>query len=126
MVESMDTHGSQALPQRFISCVFACLQQKFIDDKRLDDFRALMDAWKIWDITTCLINFRSVLTTALEFSKSIEGHELPKSLVDIVIRADIHHVCAQIDGLLHDPVAYQFFSSARDHDAQQLLDLLQD
>ncbi|KAJ7698157.1 kinase-like domain-containing protein [Mycena metata] len=103
-----------------------------------------MDAWKLWDITTCLINFRSVLSTALEFSKLIEAsaafqppppskaqidpqrHELSKSLVDIVIRADIHCVCTQIGGLLRDPVAYQKFANTRDDDAQQLLDLLQD
>ncbi|KAJ7504616.1 kinase-like domain-containing protein [Mycena galericulata] len=94
----------------------------------------------VWDVTTCLVKFHSVLSTVFEFSKSIEpsaalqpshhvdpqGHELPKSLVNIVIRTDIRCLCAQIDGLLRDPVAYQDFSKARDDDAQQLLDLLQD
>ncbi|KAJ7824952.1 kinase-like domain-containing protein [Mycena olivaceomarginata] len=126
MVESMGNHLYQALPQRFVSCVFACLLQKFINDERLDDFRALMDGWKIWDLTTCLINFHSVLSTVLEFSKLIEDHELPKSLVDIVIHTDIHCICDQIDGLLRDPVTYQDFWKAQDDDAQQLLDLLQD
>jgi hypothetical protein len=102
-----------------------------------------MDIWKIWDVTTCLVNFRSVLSTALKIYKLIEAsgafqplsskyqvnpqdHELPKPLVNVIIHADIRCICAQIDGLLRDPVAYQDFSKARDDDAQQLLDLLQD
>jgi hypothetical protein len=32
-----------------------------------------MDVWKIWDITTCLVNFRSVLGTVLKFYNLIEA-----------------------------------------------------
>jgi hypothetical protein len=102
-----------------------------------------MDEWKTWNITTCLINCRSVLSTVLEFFNPIEvsgafrspplkgqvepqDQEFPKSVVDLVIRADIHRVCAQLDSILHDCVAYGEFSKARGDDAQQLLDLLQD
>jgi hypothetical protein len=55
-----------------------------------------------------------------------QDHKLPKPLVNVIIHADIRCICVQIDGLLRDPVAYQDFSKARDDDAQQLLDLLQD
>ncbi|KAJ7933117.1 kinase-like domain-containing protein, partial [Mycena leptocephala] len=55
-----------------------------------------------------------------------QDHELPKPLVNVIIHADIRCICTQIDGLLRDSVAYQDFSKARDDDAQQLLDLLQD
>ncbi|KAJ7815822.1 hypothetical protein B0H13DRAFT_1663842 [Mycena leptocephala] len=102
-----------------------------------------MDVWKTWDITTCLVNFRSILSTAFKFYNLIEAsgefqhlpskdevdsqdHKLPKPLVNVIIHADIRCICAQIDGLLRDPVAHQDFLKARDDDAQQLLDLLQD
>jgi hypothetical protein len=102
-----------------------------------------MDVWKIWDVRTCLVNFRSVVSTAFKFYDLIEAsaaiqpppskyqiyhqdHELPKSLANVIIHADIRCICAQIAGLLRDPVAYQDVLNARDDDAQQLLDLLQD
>ena len=47
-------------------------------------------------------------------------------MVDIAICADIRNICAQINGLVRDPDAYQDLSNAGDDDAQQLIDLLQD
>ncbi|KAF7339002.1 hypothetical protein MVEN_01976400 [Mycena venus] len=114
----------QPLPQRFISCVWAFLLK--FGDKRLDEFRALIDAWKTWDVITCLRNFCFVLSTMSEFSKSIADQDLPKSVVNVVIHTDIRCICAQIVGVLRNPQAYQRLLDARDDEAQQLIDLFQD
>ncbi|KAJ7218646.1 kinase-like domain-containing protein [Mycena pura] len=116
ILEIPDDNVSEGLPQLL--------------GRRLDDFCALVDVWKAWDITTRLVNLRSILHTVLEFSKleaaNPQDHELPKTVVDIAIRVDIRHICAHINGVVRDPGAYQDLLNARDDDAQQLLDLLQD
>ncbi|KAJ7636516.1 hypothetical protein FB45DRAFT_906753 [Roridomyces roridus] len=122
----MVQHVPKALPLRLISSVFACLLRRFRGERRLDEFRAHLNLWKSWDTTTCLANFRSVLATTLEFSKSVEDKDLPKYLINVVIHTDIQCICAQIAVILRDRSAYKDFVKARDDDAQKLLDLFQD
>ncbi|KAF7359861.1 Adenylate cyclase [Mycena venus] len=74
MVENayMVYHVGRALPLSLMSSAFASLSRKSDNDNGLDEFRAWINIWKTWDTTTCLINFRSVLSITFEFLKSIE------------------------------------------------------
>ncbi|KAJ7888101.1 hypothetical protein B0H14DRAFT_1213429 [Mycena olivaceomarginata] len=118
-------HVSRVLPQHFMSSVFACLLKKFGGDTRLDDFRARINIWKRWNAMTCLVNFRSVLSTTLEFSKLLEEQDLPRALITDMIRTDMCCICAQFANILRDSNAYKKFFKTQDDNAQELLDLLQ-
>ncbi|KAJ6592919.1 hypothetical protein B0H19DRAFT_11043 [Mycena capillaripes] len=121
-----DLIGGRALPLNLMSSAFAWLSRKSENDNRLDEFRACINIWKTWDTTTCLINFRAVLSITCNFLKSIEEQELPKSLIDDMMQTDLHCICAQVADILADPIARQDFLKAQNDQAQQLLDLLQD
>ncbi|KAK6996948.1 kinase-like domain-containing protein, partial [Favolaschia claudopus] len=124
MVHCLD----QALPLRFMSSVFACLLRKFglQNYECLNQFQSWINVLKTWDTKTCLVNFRSVLATTFEFSRSTESHILPMSLINVVIHTDIRCVCAQLANILRDKIAYNDFLASQDDTAQKLLDLLQD
>ncbi|KAJ6573451.1 kinase-like domain-containing protein [Mycena vulgaris] len=111
--------------QHFMAVIFECLL-KFNDDKQSNQFRAWVNTLRTWDITTCLVNFRSVLVTTFKFSQSIEDKDLPQSLVNATVYTDIRCLCAQFADIFCDPAAYRDFLKARDDQAQKLLDLLQD
>jgi hypothetical protein len=69
----------------------------------------------------------SVLSLNLPKIKFIpQDQALPQSVVNVVIDMDIRGICAQIVEILRSRDMYQGFIAARDDDAQQLLDLLQD
>ncbi|KAF7337163.1 Adenylate cyclase [Mycena venus] len=128
MVENayMVHHVGRALPLNLMSSAFAWLSRKSEHANRLDEFRALINTWKTWDTTTCLINFRSVLPITFKFLESIEEQDLSKSLINDMMQTDLHCICAQVADILADPIARQDFLGAQDDQAQQLLDLLQD
>ncbi|KAJ7798018.1 hypothetical protein B0H13DRAFT_2167962, partial [Mycena leptocephala] len=128
MVENahMVYHVGRALPLNLMSSAFAWLSTKSKNDNRLDEFRAWINIWKTWDTTTCLINFRSVLSITFKFLKSIEETVLAKSSVNDMMQTDLQCICAQVADILADPIARQDFLKVRNDQAQQLLDLLQD
>ncbi|KAJ7633427.1 hypothetical protein DFH06DRAFT_692077 [Mycena polygramma] len=128
VVENVDMvhHAARALPLRFMSSVFACLLRKFRGDERLDQFRKWITIWKTWDTKTCLINFRSVLDVTFEFSKLIQDHDLPMSLINVAIHTDIRCICAQFADILCNSDTHGDFLKTKTDDAQKLLDLLQD
>ncbi|KAJ7057704.1 kinase-like domain-containing protein [Mycena amicta] len=118
-----------ALPLRFTTSVFAKLlkqQQSDSDDGRLDHLRASFHSWKNWNALTSLINFRTVLSTAIALANYIKGDSLPTSLINVLIHTDILCVCAQMTDILKDPVSYEDFLNTSGEDAQKLLDLIQD
>ncbi|KAJ7839002.1 hypothetical protein B0H14DRAFT_3869860 [Mycena olivaceomarginata] len=119
-------HVGRALPLNLMSSTFASLSRKSEHANRLDEFRALINIWKTWDTTACLINFRSVLSITFKFLESIEEQDLPKSLINDMMQTDLHCICAQVADILADPIARQDFLKAQNDQAQQLLDLLQD
>ncbi|KAF7343706.1 Adenylate cyclase [Mycena sanguinolenta] len=126
MVENayMVYHVGRALPLNLMSSAFTWLSRKSENEKRLDKFRAWINMWKTWDTTTCLTNFRSVLSITFEFLKPME--DLPKPLISSMIQTDLHCICAQVADILADPIARQDFLKAQNDQAQQLLDFLQD
>ncbi|KAJ7089943.1 hypothetical protein C8R44DRAFT_720329 [Mycena epipterygia] len=128
MVENayMVHHVGRALPLNLMSSAFAWLSRKSEHANRLDEFRALINIWKTWDTTTCLINFRSVLPITFKFLESIEEQDLPMSSINDMMQTDLHCICAQVADILADPIARQDFLKAQNDQAQQLLDLFQD
>ncbi|KAJ7885887.1 kinase-like domain-containing protein [Mycena olivaceomarginata] len=114
-----------ALPQRLISSVFAHLLRKFGDDQPTQAFRALVNIWKGWDVTTCLVNFHQVLSSVLEFSNLIKDEDIQKA-TSVPMRTDILCVCAQFASIFFDLKASQNICEAPNDRTQKLLDLLQD
>ncbi|KAJ6465315.1 hypothetical protein C8R45DRAFT_839931 [Mycena sanguinolenta] len=55
-----------------------------------------------------------------------QEQDLPKSLINDIIETDLHCICAQVAEILADPISRQDFLKARNDQAQQLLNLLQD
>ncbi|KAJ7939112.1 kinase-like domain-containing protein [Mycena leptocephala] len=134
MVECMDNHVSRALPQRFISYVFACLLLKhgLVEGDKEDDFelcqlRDLAKGWAQWDVLTSLANYHSVVNILFGYLKtsSQSGRHIA-SQISAHLSQDVSGVLRQFVSVLSNSETYKDFLAYRGAPAQQLLDLIQD
>ncbi|KAJ6455891.1 kinase-like domain-containing protein [Mycena sanguinolenta] len=114
-----------ALPQCLISSVFAHHLKKFGDDQSAQAFRAQVNIWKGWDVTTCLVNFHRILSSVLVFSKLAKDEDI-QNATSALMHTDILCICAQFASIFFDPKANQNICKAPNDHTQKLLDLLQD